>query len=410
MTFVSYAQNFEDLILWRALKHVANGFYIDVGAQDPVHDSVSMGFYEKGWRGVHVEASAAYAEKLRRARPDEKVIELAIDSEEGEIVFYEIPSTGLSTGDNAIADQHAAEGHIVEQKRIKSIPLSAVLQVYGDRDVHWLKIDVEGMEEAAIAGWLPSEVRPWVVAVESTLPNSRELRHHAWEPKLIALGYDFVYFDGLNRFYVSHLHLELKSAFGLAPNIFDEFVLAPTSAFAGATSIEKEANIVLRHDLEMETAARIALEAEIRSQRQTVQARVAELDAEVMALKAVQLSAEQQLLAIKGSRSWMITAPLRQVAKSLHLTRNGIVSWATFRTGSRPRRVLKSQLIARFDWIRSKPRLMSLARRLSRISPRLTNRLRVAYFSSPDSTDGGTVWKYEADVRALEKWLLKLNS
>ena len=34
----SYAQNFEDVILWRALKQVKEGFYIDVGAQDPVHN------------------------------------------------------------------------------------------------------------------------------------------------------------------------------------------------------------------------------------------------------------------------------------------------------------------------------------------------------------------------------------
>jgi|SRR5262245_3315890 len=52
---ISYAQNFEDIILWRALKHVEKGFYIDIGAQDPVVDSVSLAFYEKGWRGVHVE-------------------------------------------------------------------------------------------------------------------------------------------------------------------------------------------------------------------------------------------------------------------------------------------------------------------------------------------------------------------
>ncbi len=55
MTFISYAQNFEDVMLWRALKHVENGFYVDVGAQDPVVDSVSLAFYEHGWRGVHIE-------------------------------------------------------------------------------------------------------------------------------------------------------------------------------------------------------------------------------------------------------------------------------------------------------------------------------------------------------------------
>ena len=42
--FTSYAQNFEDVMLRRALNEIARGFYIDVGAQDPIVDSVSMGF------------------------------------------------------------------------------------------------------------------------------------------------------------------------------------------------------------------------------------------------------------------------------------------------------------------------------------------------------------------------------
>ena len=52
---ISYAQNFEDVILWRALRDVPNGFYIDIGAGHPVADSVTMHFYEHGWRGINVE-------------------------------------------------------------------------------------------------------------------------------------------------------------------------------------------------------------------------------------------------------------------------------------------------------------------------------------------------------------------
>lgn len=36
MSFDSYAQNFEDVILRRALKDVDKGSYVNVGAQDPV--------------------------------------------------------------------------------------------------------------------------------------------------------------------------------------------------------------------------------------------------------------------------------------------------------------------------------------------------------------------------------------
>ena len=40
--FVTYAQNFEDLMLWRALHGVHDGFYIDVGAADPDENSVRV--------------------------------------------------------------------------------------------------------------------------------------------------------------------------------------------------------------------------------------------------------------------------------------------------------------------------------------------------------------------------------
>ena len=45
--FRSYAQNFEDLMLYRALG-VERGFYIDIGAQHPEVDSVSKAFFDRG--------------------------------------------------------------------------------------------------------------------------------------------------------------------------------------------------------------------------------------------------------------------------------------------------------------------------------------------------------------------------
>jgi hypothetical protein len=55
MRFISYAQNFEDVMLWRALKGLKKGFYIDVGAHDPEVDSVTKAFYDRGWCGINIE-------------------------------------------------------------------------------------------------------------------------------------------------------------------------------------------------------------------------------------------------------------------------------------------------------------------------------------------------------------------
>src|SRR4026208_224659 len=101
MSFVSYAQNFEDVMLWRALKHIEKGLYVGVGAQPPVIGLFSKAFYERGWRGIHIEPVPQYAELLRQDRPDETVLQVALGDTEGMLELNVIPDTGLSTAVDA---------------------------------------------------------------------------------------------------------------------------------------------------------------------------------------------------------------------------------------------------------------------------------------------------------------------
>jgi FkbM family methyltransferase len=209
LTFRSYAQNFEDIILWRALKHVKNGFYIDIGAWDPVSDSVSLAFYEQGWRGIHVEPLPYYAARLREARPDELVIEAAISDRPGDVTFFEIEGTGLSTGVEAHALRHRQWGYACQETSVPSRTLASIFDEVGHREIHWLKIDVEGMEREVLSSWGASKARPWLLAIESTLPNLPTESFESWEPLVLQRGYEFVYFDGLNRYYVHESHAGL---------------------------------------------------------------------------------------------------------------------------------------------------------------------------------------------------------
>lgn len=219
----SYAQNFEDVMLWRALGRVENGFYIDVGAQLPVFDSVSKAFYEHGWRGVHVEPVAAYAEAIRQDRPDERVFECILAALPGTQVFFQIPGTGISTGRREIAARHRNSGFEVHEVSVQTSTLAAVFDEVMPRDIHWLKIDVEGMEDAVLAGWVNHPARPWIVVIESTEPLSQVSTWHEWECYLLDRDYAFVYFDGLNRFYIHAAHLDLTHFFSTPPNVFDNF-------------------------------------------------------------------------------------------------------------------------------------------------------------------------------------------
>lgn len=55
MGIISYAQNFKDVLLWRAPGHVQQCAYIDIGTHNPIDDFVSKALYDQGWRGIHPE-------------------------------------------------------------------------------------------------------------------------------------------------------------------------------------------------------------------------------------------------------------------------------------------------------------------------------------------------------------------
>ena len=158
---LSYAQNFEDVILWRALRGIQHGCYLDIGAQHPLLDSVSRLFYEAGWRGVHVEAHPHFASQLRADRPDETVIEAAVTDAPGVIEFFDVARGGLSTGNADVARAHRAAGLAVATMIVPGITLAAIFNSIGPRDIHWMKIDVEGMEAKVVDGWGEAAARSW---------------------------------------------------------------------------------------------------------------------------------------------------------------------------------------------------------------------------------------------------------
>ena len=327
MSFVSYAQNFEDVMLWRALQHVDDGFYIDIGAQHPVVDSVSFAFYEHGWRGVHVEPTQQYSSLLRAARPDESVFQVAIGNQDQRLSFYEFADTGLSTADPQVARRHQANGFNCRETLVPVLSLDALLQQVKVPDIHWLKIDVEGLEKDVLESWQSCSSIPWVVVVESTRPLTQEESHYEWEAILLAKGYTYVYFDGLNRFYISPDHPELIESFSMPPNIFDGFVLSGTASqpfcsLVSSKALQAEARAdqaegrALQAEARADQAESRALQAEARADQ--AEGRALQAEAGVQQAKDKADQAESNVRAVLHSTSWRVTGPLRLASRFSH--------------------------------------------------------------------------------------------
>jgi FkbM family methyltransferase len=223
---LSYAQHFEDVYLMRCFRERKDGFYIDVGAGHPVIDNVSFAFYLKGWHGITVEPNPSLAKLSRSVRPRDIGAETLVGSAPGEAKFFLVDDFhGLSTmiGENAKA---AAENYGKKSNEL-TLPvttLAGLCKKHQPKAIDFLKIDVEGAEKDVLEGADWKTYRPRVVVIEATMPASPEPNWGGWEPFLLSQKYRFVFFDGLNRYYIAEEEAALAAHFDAPVNPFDKAI------------------------------------------------------------------------------------------------------------------------------------------------------------------------------------------
>ena len=218
---ITYAQNFEDVLLARVFRHKPHGFYIDVGAHDPVDLSTTKYFYDLGWHGINIEPVPSNHRRFVDQRPRDINLNMAVGDRSGVRTLHVIrgqtpyvaDGTALSTLRDDLASKSAEVmgGHPIEDINVDVRTLAEICTASCREPIDFLKIDVEGWEKQVLQGSDFKKVRPVVIVVEATKPNipfkgfdqiDAIAGWDDWEPILLGADYRFAHFDGLNRFYV----------------------------------------------------------------------------------------------------------------------------------------------------------------------------------------------------------------
>ncbi len=304
---ISYAQNFEDVILARALDDVEQGFYVDVGAAHPIDDSVTHHFSQLGWSGVNIEPDPHLFKVLvgERTRDINLPIVIGNPLTLGEsTTLHVVANPGLSTISATTAREHESAGFDVTPILVDVRPLADVLAEHvGSRDIHFIKIDVEGAELGVIETGDWSTYRPWIVVVETTVSDMTRAGNPVHPDSctdevdgyLVSRGYTPVYFDGLNRFYVADERSHLSEQIAIPPNVFDDFVrLSEYRCTIARDAYQQQAENV-EHQL-------IELNAEL--SRVTRDATEGERE-----MRAWATTLESEITRMLQSRRWRITHP-----------------------------------------------------------------------------------------------------
>jgi FkbM family methyltransferase len=318
MAFVSYAQNFEDVMLWRALKHVERGFYIDVGAADATVDSVTRAFYDRGWRGINIEPVPALFRKLAAERPEDVNLQVAVGDKTGEATFFAVCGEGLSTLMPEVANAARDRGFRLQELRVRVRTLAEICKSQARGQIHFLKVDVEGAEWGVLAGADFTLFRPWIVVVEATYPMTEINTYSEWEPLLFSAGYRFVWFDGVNRFYVAEEKFaDLGAQFTRPVNFFDDFIRFDAVSENRIATLTKESHEYAEQLAQTKDfIGKIQEKIEELQRKETAlhesKAKLRDTEVELARTQAELVRTQAALDVVHASVSWRMTAPLRR--------------------------------------------------------------------------------------------------
>lgn len=209
----SYSQHGEDLLIDLLLGHKQNGYYLDIGANDPFFNSNTNRFYNKGWNGVNIEPNKIAFEKIQSVRRRDKNVNVAISDTRGELLFYELENdTTVSTLDYSSAVRMSQMlGLPIIERKVKTLTLQDVFNNYIEKPVDFLTVDAEGHDLNVLKGNGWNDFRPSLIIIESNndFERIREFLESVDYLHIFSNLYNSIFIDKLTK----HTGLVEKIAF-----------------------------------------------------------------------------------------------------------------------------------------------------------------------------------------------------
>ena len=216
----AYSQEGEDLLISRLLEldcYQRTGFYVDIGAHHPKRYSNTQYFYERGWRGINVDASEAAMKEFELVRPRDMNVMSGVGEKEGMLTFYEFDSPALNSFDQKLSEARdsALPCKIINQKEVPVRTLQSLMEEYlpAKTTNDFMSVDVEGFDLEVIRSNDWERFRPLLLLVEDGDSQSiEEARHGAITTFMQSKGYEFLSKTALTLFFKDTLHWDQRHA------------------------------------------------------------------------------------------------------------------------------------------------------------------------------------------------------
>lgn len=155
---ISYAQHGDDMFILNLFFFlgVKKGRYLDLGAHHPEHISNTALMYQRGWRGVNVDASEAAISLFNDKRPHDRNILLGVGPTEGSGEFLMFAD---NHGRNTFSKKEPMSwgGQVVKSKIVPIKTLPYIIEKYCDGQwPDFINMDIEGFDTRVLLSLDPN--------------------------------------------------------------------------------------------------------------------------------------------------------------------------------------------------------------------------------------------------------------
>jgi FkbM family methyltransferase len=164
-----YSQFDEELVIRDFFQDRRGGFFLDVGASQPVENSTTY-YLEKhlGWSGIAIDALVDYQAAWAVTRPrSEYLVYLVTDHAGAMETFYKSVHRELSS---VTKDREFEPGVPLDSEpiQVESTTLDKVLDDHAVKKIDFVSMDIEESEPPALAGFDIERFRPELVCIEAS--------------------------------------------------------------------------------------------------------------------------------------------------------------------------------------------------------------------------------------------------
>jgi FkbM family methyltransferase len=200
---LSYSQCGEDLILKTIFgKNKRQGFYVDIGCNNPIQKSNTFKLYLKGWNGICADGNADLVKKFKNIRKRDICLQAILSDSKREVIFYqddanhELSSIALNRGTTL-----KASNQNLKEIKTYSRTLEDIFDEHvKSQQIDLLCVDVEEHDLEVLRGNNYEKYRPGIICVEFD-NGIHALGGSGLDSFLVDKGYKLLAFSSPNAFY-----------------------------------------------------------------------------------------------------------------------------------------------------------------------------------------------------------------